>query len=368
MGAGASSLAAIARYLLRSEAIASSRIEGITPSPQQIAIAEIADQESIRGVSTQAQLVANNITVVGRASAELVQAERVTVEHIVGLHDRLLPNDRHRGLRTMQNWIGGSQYSPVGAAFVPPPPDQLPALMDDLVDFINGAAHTPLVQAALVHAQFETIHPFTDGNGRVGRALIHTVLTRRGLTPTAVLPVSLVLVTVSDRYINGLTGFRYIGSSESAAAQDGVRNWIDLFVDSTLVATRLAGDLKDRIAELRVDWTNRLSAQRVELGIRPTPRFGSTTARLLDMLPEAPVVTARTLQGILDISHPAASAALDELVEADILRSKTIGRNSRAYLADELLDLVATSERQLASTKFGTAAAPPHPGVPAGPD
>lgn len=86
------------------------------------------------------------------------------------------------------------------------------------------------------------------------------------------------------------------------------------------------------------------------------------------MLPEAPVVTARTLQGILDISHPAASAALDELVEADILRSKAIGRNSRAYLADELLDLVATSERQLASTKFDTAAAPPHPGVPVGPD
>lgn len=84
-------------------------------------------------------------------------------------------------------------HHPLDADFVPPAPERVGPLMDDLVAYLNGASHSPVVHAAPAHAQFETIHRFTDGNGRVGRALIHTVLTRRGLTTEAVLPVSLVL-------------------------------------------------------------------------------------------------------------------------------------------------------------------------------
>ena len=147
-GTGADSLAGIARFLLRSEAIASSRIEGIAPSAQQVALAELGQSESVRGVSEQARLVANNMTVVRRSTTDLVERETLTVEHIVDLQRSLLPDQpRHHGLRSVQNWIGGSDWSPIGAVFVPPDPAHVPALMSDLVDYLNGAAHAPLVQA-----------------------------------------------------------------------------------------------------------------------------------------------------------------------------------------------------------------------------
>ena len=160
----------------------------------------------------------------GHATSALAQAETLTVDHVVELHRSLLPEEpRHHGLRTVQNWIGTSSRSPIGAAYVPPAPEQVPELMADLVDYINGAAHAPLVQAAVIHAQFETIHPFTDGNGRVGRALIHTVLSRRGLTDRAVLPISLVLATLRDQYIAGLTAFRHSSPTGSAEASAAIR-------------------------------------------------------------------------------------------------------------------------------------------------
>src|SRR5699024_2660400 len=120
-----------------------------------------------------------------------------------------------QGVRTTQNWIGGSRHHPLESAHVPPPPEEVPTLLADLVQYMAGATHSPIIQAALVHAQFETIHPFPDGNGRVGRALIHTVLTRRGLTAAAILPVSLVLATLQEEYISGLDAFRVDASSES---------------------------------------------------------------------------------------------------------------------------------------------------------
>ena len=156
-------------------------------------------EEQVRGFSEHARLVANNITVLRRATQDLVDTHEVSVDDIVALHAALLPDERHHGLREVQNWIGGSNWHPLDADFVPPPWDQVARLLDDLVGFLNGSSTGPLIQAALVHAQFETIHPFTDGNGRVGRALIHTVLARRGLAPGAVLPISLVLATLSDR-------------------------------------------------------------------------------------------------------------------------------------------------------------------------
>ena len=220
------SLAGVARFLLRSEAIASSMIEGISPSPQQVALAELAQDEPIRGFGDQARLVANNITILERATAQLVESDLVSVGDVQQLQSALLIEKRHHGLRTVQNWIGGSNWHPMEADFVPPPPQQVPELMEDLMAYLNGSAHAPLVQAALVHAQFETIHPFTDGNGRVGRALIHCVLARRRLTPTAMLPISLVLATLRDTYIDGLTAYRYVGTADAQDAVDGIGAWL----------------------------------------------------------------------------------------------------------------------------------------------
>lgn len=367
-GMAADGLAGIARFLLRSEAIASSRIEGIAPSAQQVALAELGQSESVRGVSDQARLVANNMTIVRRSTNELVEADTLTVDHIVDLHQALLPDQpRHHGLRTVQNWIGGADWSPIGAEFVPPDHERVPALMDDLVNYINGAAHAPLIQAAVVHAQFETIHPFTDGNGRVGRALIHTVLARRGLTDRAVMPISLVLATLRDHYVAGLSAYRHDASAESREASEHINRWLATFVEASAVAVDQSRLLLDQINELRSGWLDRLSAYRTSAGLRAAPRAGSAVSRLLAQLPEAPVVTATTLAKILGVSFPAASAALEEVRRAGIVRTKSIERGATAYIAGEVLDLITFAERALASTKFDTRASAPNRATPARP-
>lgn len=367
-GPGADQLAGISRFLLRSEAIASSRIEGITPSAQQVALAELGQSENIRGISEQARLVANNMTIVRRSTTELVGVDTLSVDHIVDLHRALLPDEpRHHGLRTVQNWIGGSDWSPLDADFVPPACDRVPGLLADLVDYLNGAAHAPLIQAAIVHAQFETVHPFTDGNGRVGRALIHTVLARRGLTDTAVLPISLVLATLRERYVAGLTSYRHDAPASSPAASAAINAWLGTFVDAAEIAVDQSEKLRSQIGELREDWERRLSAHRASHGLRRAPRADSAVARLLAQLPEAPVTTAATLARILDVSVQAAKAALDELHAAGILGTKSIERGASAFISREVLDLITLTERALASTKFDTRAAAPNRGVPARP-
>lgn len=364
----ADGLAGIARFLLRSEAIASSRIEGIAPSAQQVALAELGQSETVRGISEQAKLVANNMTIVRGATTELVEADTLTVDHIVELQRALLPEEpRHHGLRTVQNWIGTSSWTPIGAAFVPPDPERVPGYMADLVDYMNGSAHGPLVQAAVVHAQFETIHPFTDGNGRVGRALIHTVLARQGLTERAVLPISLVLGTLRDRYVAGLTDYRHTSSPSSVESSESINAWLSAFVGAAEIAVEQSEVLMANIVELREAWTHRLSGHRLATGVRPTPRADSAVARLLVQLPEAPVATATTLARILDVSFPAASAALEELRLAGILTTKSIERGAKAYVAREVLDLITLSERALASTQFDTRVSLPNRGVPVRP-
>lgn len=364
-GPGGGALAAVARFLLRSEAIASSQIEGLSPSPKQVALAELGHHEPVRGISAQAALVANNMTVVRDATTRLVEVERVSVQDIVDLHRALLPDEpRLHGLRARQNWIGGSSRHPLDAEFVPPAPERVPGLMADLVAYLNGSAHGPLVQAAMVHAQFETIHPFADGNGRVGRALVHTVLTRRGVTTTAVLPISLVLATLSETYVAGLTGYRHGEDPGAGAARDGIGGWLDTFVSAAAVAVDQSRRLVQAIDDLRLEWTERVAALRASQGMRPAPRADSATSRILESLAEAPVLTASTVRRILDVSSPAAGNALEELRRAEVLTTRKIERNATAYIADEVLDLITSAERRLASTRFDTRVAAPSRPVP----
>lgn len=331
-----------------------------------MALAELGQSETVRGISEQATLVANNMTVVRAATTTLADADTLTVDDIVELQRSLLPDEpRHHGLRTVQNWIGTSSWTPIGALFVPPAPERVPTLMADLVDYLNGAAHSPLIQAGVIHAQFETIHPFTDGNGRVGRALIHTVLARRGLTSRALLPISLVLATLSDHYIDGLTSFRHDAPAGSAEASAAANEWLRTFVGAASVAVEQSEVLVGRIDELRQSWTDRLTAHRIAIGLRSAPRADSAVARLLASLPEAPVITATTLARTLGVSYPAANSALDELTQAGILTARSIERGAQAYIAGEILDLVTISERGLASTQFDTRISPPSRGVPA---
>ena len=172
-------------------------------------------------------------------------------------------------VRDRQNWIGGNAYNPGRADFVPPPPELVKGLMGDLVAFVNRTDFPPVVQAAVAHAQFETIHPFADGNGRVGRALIHVVLRRRGLAQRYVPPVSLVLAADATAYVAGLTAFR----------EDRAADWILLFAQALERAAAKASELALRLAELQEKW--RESAGR--------PRRHSSAEALIVELPAHPI-------------------------------------------------------------------------------
>ena len=239
--------------------------------------------------------------------------------------------------------------------------------MDDLVGYVNGSAHAPLVQAGIVHAQFETIHPFTDGNGRVGRALIHTVLTRRGLTPSAILPVSLVLATLRGRYVDGLTAYRYTAPPDSGEAASAVAAWLDVFLHATTVAAEQARLFAGQVADLQAEWEAKLAEHRTARGRRETPRADSATSRILRTLPEVPILTTRTAQRRLGVSFPAARAALEELADAGILARRSVERGTTRYTATDVFSLVTHAERQLASTRWDTRTSTPNRPVPAPP-
>src|SRR3990170_360123 len=185
-----SSIAAFAPVLLRSEAAASSQIENLTASARAIFTAELGAKTGGNAI----QIAANTRAM--QAAIEL--ADHITPDSILRMHKVLMEGqDRHApGMwRTEPVWIGTSATSPVGATFVPPDEDRVPTLIRDLVDFTHREDVPALIQVAVAHAQFETIHPFTDGNGRTGRALAQSMLRHRGVTRNVAVPVSAGLLS-----------------------------------------------------------------------------------------------------------------------------------------------------------------------------
>ena len=394
-------MAGIARFLLRSEAIASSRIEGMAPPAHRVALAELAQQEEVSGLSEQARAVARNVTLVRAAVEEFSGARPVTDDRLLALHRSLLPDSpEHHGIRSTQNWVGGSSYHPLDADFVPPPPELVPDLVADLLTYLNGATHAPLIQAALVHAQFETIHPFADGNGRVGRALIHTVLTRRGLLAGMILPTSLVLSTLSGKYVEALSRFREAGDPGGSDAEshrpdaagpdgpdalgdpggpDGLGKlddpdgpggrdaWISFFLGAVVLACDQAERISAELADVREEWNESLQKWVAREGGGRALRRDSAALRILEGLPGAPVLTIATASRIYGVSRTAASRGLENLRAAGILTTESIGAGRRAYTAPAVLDTITWAERRLASTRFDTCICAPARAVPARP-
>ncbi|HEV2361526.1 MAG TPA: Fic family protein, partial [Acidimicrobiales bacterium] len=184
-----------------------------------------------------ARAVLGNVRAMDQAVRIGTTVRQFLVDDLLDIHRILLEGtseDRFAGvIRTDQNWVGGRGLSPVDAVFVPPPEDRVPELLQDLVSLVNLDDLPAVAQAAIAHAQFETIHPFGDGNGRAGRCLIHVVLRRRGLTPLFVPPISVVLASSAKQYIAGLVDFR----------EGRVDDWIGHFADATTAAAALAKQL-----------------------------------------------------------------------------------------------------------------------------
>jgi Fic family protein len=349
---------ALSRLLLRAEAIASSRIEGLEIGARRLLRAEIAQAIDGDSADVTATEVLANIDAMTMGVAAVGVGEAITENALLGIHHRLLAGTRlaeHGGrLRTEQNWIGGSSYNPCSAAFVPPPPDAVPDLMADLLAFCNNDDMPAVAQAAMAHAQFETIHPFADGNGRTGRALIHLVLRRRGLAQHVTPPISLILATRTQDYIDGLVRYRHLGSATSVSAMEGVNTWISRFAAACRRAAADAAAFETKAAALEHHWRERLAPVRT----------GSATDLLLGKLVGAPIVTVATAAALIGRSYPAVNTAVERLVEAGVLRQLTVGRRNRAFESPEVIAAFTDLERRLASPDGDTRISGPDRPVP----
>jgi Fic family protein len=328
---GGSALAPLARLLLRTESIASSKVEGMQIGVREMARAEAQADTGAAPSRTALELI-DNINAMELAVGQAAEAERFGIDEIVAIHRRLMqhaPNKHLAGrIRTQQNWIGGNDYNPCGADFVPPPAGEVGRLLQDLCGAMNDDLLPPLVQAALVHAQFETIHPFDDGNGRTGRALVHVILRRRGLAPRFLPPISVVLAGATSRYIEGLTAFR----------GEQVAEWIDHFAAATARAARLADAYVGAVHALLDQWREQLTSS------GHAPRAGAAAWSLIDVLPAHPIITAPVATVATGRVKTAIYSAIEQLVAAGILTPLSPSKRNRAWEAAGLLHLIERLE------------------------
>lgn len=331
--ASASGLEAIGPLLLRSEAVASSRIEGYQVSTLNLARA-LVDPRAARG---SARTVAANVRAMEEAITRADDPSPIRVADIQAIQATLMrqvPEAMPGRLREVQNWLGGRLDSPLGAEFVPPPPDEVEPLLEDLVAFLERDDIPPVALAAMAHAQFETIHPFIDGNGRVGRCLVHVVLRRTGVAARFVPPVSIVLAARPTSYVAGLVDFR----------EGRIAEWITSFADACRDAAVHAAALADQVVGLQREWIERAGH----------PRAGSAAAKLIALLPAQPIVSAPTIRAALGISQQQVLVGLKALADAGVVRQISQGRYDRQFAATEVLDLVTAYEERIAGRSRGT--------------
>jgi Fic family protein len=300
-----------ASMLMRSEAASSSQIENLTSSPSSVLKAEFG-----LGETPNATLIVSNQLAM---KAAIEASEDLSVDSLLQMHRTLMfqadPENAGR-LRDQAVWIGGSNLGPHGADYIAPEASAVPDLMSDLIAFSRRLDLPAIAQVALAHAQFETIHPFTDGNGRTGRALVQAMLHRLGVTANVTVPVSAGLLQDTARYFEALNSYRLgliepIISVFADAARDAIAN-----------GRQLASDL--HTAEAR--WRERL-----------TVRSDSGAAKLVARLMEQPVISSASAVEILGTTPANAQLAIDKLVELGILRQLGSGARNRLWQATDVI-------------------------------
>jgi Fic family protein len=328
---------ALGGLLLRSESVASSKIERLDVSQRDLARALIgaARPKSIAG------RVAANVRALQRAVA--LAGDEITRATFTEIHRVLMEPDEFNAqeagvIRTEQNWIGGSDSTPRDAMFIPPKPELVLGLLDDLAAFINRADMAALVQAAIAHAQFETVHPFIDGNGRTGRALVHLVLRRRSLNTHTVVPVSTVLLADPDAYFHGLELYR----------QGALDQWVEMFVAAATLGARSGVQLAEQLRDITDDWNAAVH-----------PRAGSAVKTLLDGLSRQPVVdidhVAQLCPGVATTNL---HRAVNRLVDAGVLAPITTGKRNQVWGATDVLELLERFETDVIGRRKAPTLAP----------
>ena len=304
-------VAPFASALLRSESASSSMIENLTSGAKAIALAELGSTE--RRNATE---IAGNVAAM-RAALDL--ADRLDAAAVLAMHLALMGRVEPRMAgrwREEQVWIGGTSFGPHNASFVPPHHEHVPALIADLVMFTRRTDMPVLIQAAVAHAQFETIHPFPDGNGRTGRALIHAMLRGHRLTRNVTVPVSAGLLTDTGSYFDALTAYR---SGDPGAI-------VGKLAEAAFAATANGRQLAMELRAIRAGWDDKIKARR-----------GAAAWRLADLLLRQPVVDAATVAAQLELAPQNAQRAITPLAEAGVLTEFTGFRRNRMWQASEVL-------------------------------
>ena len=308
LGKEISSFAAI---LLRTESAASSKIEKLTSSARAIALAELGDKSR-----RNASLIVSNSKAMQSAIA---LANDLSEESIIAMHEALLGESDPEicgHWRDDQVWIGGSDFSPKGADFVPPHQDLVPQSMADLIAFLRRDDIPSFIQAAVAHAQFETIHPFPDGNGRVGRALIHALMRNKGITRSITVPVSAGLLVNIERYFAALNAY-HDGEPALIVAR---------LAEATFTAIGNGRMLIDDLHEIRSEWQDVIAA-----------RSDSAAWRLADLMLRQPIIDSSLVQREVHISERNAFRAIERLVEVGVLRELTNRGRDRRWEAPRVI-------------------------------
>lgn len=304
-------VASFAPVLLRSEAASSSQIENLTASARSIMSAELGAKTG----QNATQVAANTRAM----TAAIDLSGELSGEAILTMHEVLLESQpRHTpgAWRDEPVWIGSRSDTPVGAEFVAPHHSRIPALIDDLVAFMRRTDLPAAVAVAVSHAQFETIHPFSDGNGRTGRALAQAQLRYLGVTQNVAVPVSAGLLADVSGYHAALTSYR----------EGEVGPIISAFADASLRAVRNARQLVEEIDEIRADWARRLTVRR-----------SSNAWKLLDVLVRRPVLNSATAAAELGVKQPNIYPPLKALEDAGVLASKNEYQLGPFWRSDEIL-------------------------------
>jgi Fic family protein len=304
-------IAPLAAVLLRTESASSSQIENITAGAKALALAEVGAAK----YGSNATLVAANVDAMQRA---IDLSAALTPESILEIHEALTHGQSHADpgrFRTQPVWIGGGALSPHKAAFVPPHYARVEPAIDDLCVFIARTDIPLLAQAAIAHAQFETIHPFNDGNGRTGRALVHAMLKQAGATTRATVPVSAGLLADTDSYFAALSAYR-----------DGDPNAIVArFAEAAFAAIGNGRQLAQDLLAIFETWSESLTARR--------------TAAVWNVLPTLlshPAVTSALIQRTSGLSQPAADNVITQLRNAGIVTKATGKQRYVVWLATDV--------------------------------
>lgn len=319
--------------MARDESVRSSIMEGVESTGAGLAWAQYMDQVD-RPVSDENDALTLGAAKQTAAAVELGSKMRFgaacSVDDVLELHSLLFDGTRDADiggvLRDAPIWIGPPGCLVDDASFVAPPEGHVPPLLDDLVDYLNRSGHPPVLKAAVAHCQFETIHPFTDGNGRTGRALIHTVLNATGAAH-GTLPVSTAISNDRSGYYQALNATRAVCAADDAASRSSaLRPWLSLFARSCQDACEQAASTARNAEALTERW-------QAAGGFRSD----STAAALLQVLPTMPVLDAAAAAKRLDVTEQAARNALRSLEAAGIV-IRAGGRRNLRFTVPEIVE------------------------------